>query len=479
VPFLGSPVHRLGQQSIVAVASAPIGEGYWLVAANGAVYNYGSSAFCGSPVHVALKSPIVAIAPSPDDGGYRLVAADGVVYAYGDVRNLGSLPAAARRRDNVVGIASTADGRGYWIATSTGTIYRFGDAASFGSPAAQQLTRPIVSIVATADDGGYWLTTADGRIFNYGDARFVGSLAHKPPPDDLSVVQLMPSYVAKPGLVALPHGAFGYDISSYQCKSPGSTIAKTGLPATSAVSVLQVAGWLDGADNSCLAAEAAWATKAAGPTGAPYSLYLFVNAPDNTAAGRVMAANGPLGVCSAATGETAELCEAYNYGFNGAKQAFAYATQQGVQARLWWLDIEGLSLSPTRFSSFAAGHYWSKWKVLNDATIQGALDALRGAGVQVGLYSTSYEFPIIAGAFVPTGARLPLWVAGVPHTKPPYSQAGLPSPSVLGPWCAGTATYSIPGSPQNDLFAGGVPVMLQETPGTVPSPYGVDPDYSC
>jgi hypothetical protein len=289
----------------------------------------------------------------------------------------------------------------------------------------------------------------------------------------------MRSFVVKPGLVSLPHGVFGYDISSYQCATPGSSSAEGGLPPASAVSIIQVTGWLDGADNPCLAAEAAWAKNAGGASGAPYSLYLFVNAPDNSAAGRALAASGPKGNCSQLSGENNALCIAYNYGFNGAIQGLAYATSQDVHATLWWLDIEGSSLSSSHYSNFATGRYWSKSTALNDATIQGALDALRGAGVQVGIYSTSLQFPIIAGNFVPAGPRLPLWIAGVPRTKPPYSQSGLSGPFVLEPWCAGIAAYANPGSPSNDLFASGVPVLLQETPGTLASPYGVDPDYSC
>lgn len=479
--FLGSPVHRANRKPIVAIAASPTGEGYWLVASNGAVYNYGDAAYCGSLVHTRLASPIVAFAPSPSDDGYWLVAANGTVYAYGNAPDLGSVPTTpgAAPGNAVAGIAPTADGRGYWIAAANGTVYRFGDATSLGSPAALRLTVPFVSIVSTADGGGYWLTTANGRIFGYGDAHFAGSLAHSPPPSGVTVTGLMRSYTLRRGIVSLPHHDFGYDISSFQCKTPTSNETRSGLPPSSPVSVLQVTGWLDGADNPCLAAEATWATQAAGSPGSPYSLYLFVNAPDTTPAGREMAATGPKGNCATLTGEAVPLCRAYNYGYNGANAGLAYAASQGVHSSLWWLDIENDGLSPSDYSDFAAGHYWAKSSTLNDATIQGALDALRGAGLQVGLYSTSLQYPIIAGSYVPTGPQLPLWIAGVPRTKPPYAQSGLSSPSVLPLWCTGTARYANPGSPPNELFAGGVPELLQETPGALASPYGVDPDYSC
>lgn len=68
-------------------------------------------------------------------------------------------------------------------------------------------------------------------------------------------------------------------------------------------------------------------------------------------------------------------------------------------------------------------------------------------------------------------------MAGVPWTSPPFRQHGLPGPAALARWCAGTASYTSPRTPE--LFAGGVPMLLQETPGTQPSPYGLDPDYTC
>ena len=477
-PFLGSPVHRNKRAPIVAVAGAPLGDGYWLVAANGAVYNYGSAPFCGSPVHATLASPIVAFAATPDDAGYWLVAADGAVYHYGDAPDLGS-PAKGHLAAPIVSVTATADGGGYWLVAADGTVYHYGDAPELGSAAGRHLAAPIVSITATVDGGGYWLTTADGRVFNYGDARFAGSLARRPLRRAVTATGLVPHLVVTPGHVTLGHGVFGYDISGFQCAQPGSTAAKSGLPGASAVSVLQVAGWLDGADNSCLAAEAAWATRSAGPAGTPYSLYLFVNSPDLTPTAEAQSANGPMGTCATLTAGQVASCEAYNYGFNGARSALAYATDQGVHADLWWLDIEGDSLSPTQNSDFGLGYYWSDSTALNDATIEGALDALRLSGLEVGLYSTSVQYPVIAGHFVPAGPQVPLWVAGVPRTNPPYAETGLSSPSVLTAWCAGTASYGGAGRGYGELFAGGVPVLLQETPGTLASPYGLDPDYAC
>jgi hypothetical protein len=179
-----------------------------------------------------------------------------------------------------------------------------------------------------------------------------------------------------------------------------------------------------------------------------------------------------------ATGFAKQKCVAYNYAYNGSRNAFNYATDLKVASSLWWLDVENPNLSPNAYSSFSSGRYWSYSTALNAATLQGAIDGLRSEGVLVGIYSTSVQYPKIVGAYVPTGARMPIWIAGAPWTSPPYSEAGLASLSVLSNWCAGIASYTAT-PPVNVLFANGVPWLLQETPGTEKSPYNLDPNYTC
>jgi hypothetical protein len=275
----------------------------------------------------------------------------------------------------------------------------------------------------------------------------------------------------------ITHGQFGYDISNFQCAKPGSSAASSTLPTSSPFTIIEAAGWLDSSANSCLASEAAWATAAQGSTGSRYSLYVFLNAPDQSAAAFSLDANGPAGQCSTLPSSAQPSCLAYNYGYGGATQVYANAASVGVTSSLWWLDVEGSNLSPNQWSNYSAGQFWSSSTTLNAGTIQGALDALRAKGATVGIYSSSIQFPAIAGSYVPAGGQVPLWVAGVPWTNPPYTQSGLSSPSILPSWCAGTAGYSA--QYPTDLFAGGTPWILQETPGSEPSPYGIDPDYGC
>ncbi|MCU1494975.1 MAG: hypothetical protein JWO62_2739 [Acidimicrobiaceae bacterium] len=484
--FYGSAVHVKHAQPIVAFAATPDSGGYLLVGSGGAIYNYGDAAFCGSAVHDHLTSPVVGIAVTPDGKGYWLATANGLVYSFGDAPAIGA--AKKTLAAPVVAIAPSVGGKGYWLVTSAGNIYNYGDAGFFGSPVHKHMTKPVVGITASADGQGYWIVTAHGQVFNFGDAQFEGSLVHAPLKAKTQVISLfrrpvppLPPVVSTPTpiLASSPttvHGLFGYDISNYQCSTGSPTTASPSLPSSSGISILEVAGWLDSSSNSCLASEAAWATGAAGTSGNHYQLYLFLNSPGTTAAAQSQAASGPAGTCSTLSGTAVPSCVAYNYGFNGAKQALASATSAGVSTNIWWVDVENTNLSKNDYSNFPSA-YWSGSTALNDQTIQGAIDALHQGNVTVGIYSTSPQFATIAGPFVPSGPQVPLWVAGVPWTNPPYTESGLFSSSTLASWCAGTAVY---GGTNNGVdFAGGVPWLLQETPGSEPSPYSLDPDYVC
>ena len=78
--------------------------GYWLVAADGGIFNYGDAAFVGSAGGIHLNKPIVGMAGTADGQGYWLVATDGGIFNYGDANVFdGSAgfdrPQQAHRRD--------------------------------------------------------------------------------------------------------------------------------------------------------------------------------------------------------------------------------------------------------------------------------------------------------------------------------------------------------------------------------------------
>ncbi len=159
---------------VVGMAATPDGKGYWLVASDGGIFNYGDAAFYGSTGSIHLNRPIVGMAATPDGKGYWLVASDGGVFNYGDAAFYGSTGGMPLNKP-VVGMAATPDGKGYWLAASDGGIFNYGDAAFYGSTGSIHLNRPVVGMAATPDGKGYWLVASDGGIFNYGDAGFDGS----------------------------------------------------------------------------------------------------------------------------------------------------------------------------------------------------------------------------------------------------------------------------------------------------------------
>ena len=73
------------------MAATSDGGGYWLVASDGGVFNYGDAGFQGSMGGLALGAPVVGMAATPDGGGYWLVASDGGVFNYGDAGFFGSM----------------------------------------------------------------------------------------------------------------------------------------------------------------------------------------------------------------------------------------------------------------------------------------------------------------------------------------------------------------------------------------------------
>jgi len=68
-------------------SGAPPG-GYYLVATDGGIFNYGDAVFRGSRGGQPLAKPIIGMATT--GGGYYLVASDGGVFSYGDAPFLGS-----------------------------------------------------------------------------------------------------------------------------------------------------------------------------------------------------------------------------------------------------------------------------------------------------------------------------------------------------------------------------------------------------
>jgi hypothetical protein len=83
---------------IVGIASTKSGNGYWMVGADGGVFAFGDAVYRGSSGQIDTAkpaggsnsfvpaTPVVNMAVSPSGNGYWLVAADGAIYAFGDAQ---------------------------------------------------------------------------------------------------------------------------------------------------------------------------------------------------------------------------------------------------------------------------------------------------------------------------------------------------------------------------------------------------------
>jgi hypothetical protein len=185
-----------------------IGQGYWMVAADGGVFAFGDARFFGDPAAGSLSRPVVSIQPTPTGLGYWLVGSDGGIFAYGDATFLGSAGSLALSKP-IVSMAVTPSGKGYWLVASDGGVFAYGDARYYGSTSKLTLSKPIVTVVATPSGHGYWLMASDGGIFGFGDARFyggTGDLALDHPIVDMAVSKTGKGY----WLVGSDGGIFAY-----------------------------------------------------------------------------------------------------------------------------------------------------------------------------------------------------------------------------------------------------------------------------
>jgi len=81
------------------------GKGYWFVASDGGVFNYGDATFHGSAGNLVLAQPIVGMAPTSDGDGYWLVAADGGIFGY-NAPYYGSIPGSGGSVTDVAGLST-------------------------------------------------------------------------------------------------------------------------------------------------------------------------------------------------------------------------------------------------------------------------------------------------------------------------------------------------------------------------------------
>lgn len=375
--FFGSTGSIRLNQPIVGMAADPATGGYWLVAADGGVFPF-NAPFFGSTGNIHLNKPVVGMAATPDGKGYWLVASDGGVFPFGDARFYGSTGSMHLNKP-IVGMAGDpvggGAGAGYWLVAADGGIFRFGAAPFDGSMGGQKLNQPVVGMSAMADGGGYWLAASDGGIFTFGDAPFLGSTGSHPGP--APVVGIASTDNGYP----FPPGSTGYDVSKYQCAPYGT------LPPQAAISIVEIAGAINGAQNGCYTQEAAWA-------GSGISSYIFMNPLPNPPP--------PESQPTACVGNG--NCEAWNFGYYWAAHWVSVSHSLGVYPNLWWLDVEYNGGWSTAASA----------QTQNGQVIAGAVAGLRASGVVAGIYATNLQWSQITGNTV-SFPGISLWVPGASY----------------------------------------------------------------
>ena len=163
----------------IAAALRGTAPGYWLVASDGGIFNYGSARFFGSAGGTPLPAPVVGMAATPTRRGYWLATADGDVLPFGDARSRGSMKG-MRLNAPMLAMEATPSGSGYWLVGGDGGIFSFGDATFHGSTGGMRLNQPVVGMATTPNGRGYWLVASDGGIFAFGNAGFAGSMGGRP-----------------------------------------------------------------------------------------------------------------------------------------------------------------------------------------------------------------------------------------------------------------------------------------------------------
>ena len=158
----------------------PHGSGYWMVGADGRVYNFGEAKSYGdaTPGTGALA---VDLEPTPSGNGYWIVDNFGHAYARGDALSFGDVDRSLLKGGEfVTSISSTATGKGYWVFTTAGRVISFGDAVWYGDMSQVKLNGPVLDSIPSASGKGYYMVASDGGIFTFGDAVFKGSMGDKP-----------------------------------------------------------------------------------------------------------------------------------------------------------------------------------------------------------------------------------------------------------------------------------------------------------
>lgn len=210
--------------------------------------------------------------------------------------------------------------------------------------------------------------------------------------------QAGPAHAGAATAAAPEDAVLGNDISWPQCD----------LPAPQAFAIVGVNGGRPGTVNPCLADQLAWADLTpAAAGGTPAAVYVNTAATgpveslwwptSNAYLGHDI--SNPYGPCDGSASPACTYIHGYAMAYEGV--TMLKEAGGGDVRRMWWLDVE-------------TGSSWLPDTAANAAELEGMTSYLVGAGAEVGIYSTGYQFGEIAGDISPASNlyRLKNWLAG-------------------------------------------------------------------
>jgi len=208
-----------------------------------------------------------------------------------------------------------------------------------------------------------------------------------------------------PYSAAAATSVYGIDISYPQCNSLGSI---TTIPS---FTIVGVNNGLANAANPCLKAELEWAAQSTGSTTQP-KVALYINTGNPGLAGKWwptsnttksgLKISNPLGTCAGKAGAACAYVYGYSMALDDAQTFLPAAGGAAASTYFWWLDVETINS-------------WSEKDIAgNAASIAGMATYLKSIKAKVGIYSTAYQWKLIAGTTKATStlAKLPSWLAG-------------------------------------------------------------------
>jgi hypothetical protein len=203
--------------------------------------------------------------------------------------------------------------------------------------------------------------------------------------------------------VSLPPTGNGIDISYPQCVKE----SHLRLPPNIPFAIVGVNGGRASTSNPCFTSEYNSAFLLGGSSEQPHAA-VYVNTgnpglaaswwPSSNLTQSGTAVINPNGSCA---GVEDAAC-AYIYGYSMAQADYRRVGRSGVaMPELWWLDVE-------------TSNTWQADTIANAASLSGMVDYFKSKYLDVGLYSTAYQWNRIAGltAATSTLAGLPSWLAG-------------------------------------------------------------------